>query len=75
MKSAAEEAKARSSMTSTFGSVMNPDMRDFKLSLDQVMKQKKKANMSDTMSTFFNDQDDDNSYEDVSFRWQLQATK
>ena len=28
-------------MSSTFGSVMNPDMRDFKLSLDQVIKQRK----------------------------------
>ena len=41
MKSAAEEKKARSSMSSTFGSVMNPDMRDFKLSLDQALKQRK----------------------------------
>ena len=41
MKNPAEEKKARSSMSSTFGSVMNPDMRDFKVSLDQVLKQKK----------------------------------
>lgn len=40
MKNAAEEAKARTSMSSTFGSVMNPDARDFKLSLDQLMKQR-----------------------------------
>ena len=38
MKNPAEEKKARSSMSSTFGSVMNPDMRDFKVSLDQVLK-------------------------------------
>jgi len=41
MKNPAEEMKARSSMSSTFGSVMNPDMRDFKLSLDQVLQQRK----------------------------------
>lgn len=41
MKSAAEEKKARTSMSSTFGSVMNPDAdRDFKQSLNQLMKQK-----------------------------------
>ena len=41
MKTAAEEKKARSSMTSTFSSVMNPDAdRDFKHSLDQLMKHK-----------------------------------
>ena len=41
MKSAAEEKKARSSMQSTFGSVMNPDAdRDFKESLNQMMKQR-----------------------------------
>ena len=34
MKNPAEEVKARSSMQSTFGSMMNPDVRDFKLSLD-----------------------------------------
>lgn len=43
MKNPAEEKKARSSMSSTFGSVMNPDMRDFKVSLDQVLKQKKRG--------------------------------
>ena len=41
MKNPAEEAKARTSMSSTFGSVMNPDGREFKLSLDQVIKQRK----------------------------------
>ena len=41
MKSAAEEKKARTSMSSTFGSVMNPDAdRDFKQSLNKLMKQK-----------------------------------
>lgn len=41
MKSAAEEKKARTSMSSTFGSVMNPDAdRGFKQSLNQLMKQK-----------------------------------
>ena len=41
MKSAAEEKKARTSMSSTFGSVMNPDTdRGFKQSLNQLMKQK-----------------------------------
>ena len=34
MKNAAEEKKARSSMSSTFGSVMNPDLKDFRLTLD-----------------------------------------
>ena len=47
MKNAAEDKKARSSMSSTFGSVMNPDLKDFKLTLDQVMKQRKKVNTFD----------------------------
>jgi len=34
MKNVPEERKARSSMSSTFGSVMNPDLKDFKLTLD-----------------------------------------
>ena len=40
MKNPAEEKKARSSMSSTFGSVMNPDTRDLKDSLEQVLKQR-----------------------------------
>lgn len=44
MKNAAEEKKARSSMSSTFDSVMNPNTKDFKLTLDQVMKQRKRTN-------------------------------
>ena len=47
MKNAAEDKKARSSMSSTFGSVMNPDLKDFKLTLDQVMKQRKKVTTFD----------------------------
>ena len=34
MKSTVEEKKARSSMSSTFGSVMKPEQYDLKLSLD-----------------------------------------
>ena len=47
MKNAAEDKKARSSMSSTFGSVMNPDLKDFKLTLDQVIKQRKKVTTFD----------------------------
>ena len=47
MKNAAEDKNARSSMSSTFGSVMNPDLKDFKLTLDQVIKQRKKVTTFD----------------------------
>ena len=41
MKSAAEERKARTSMSSTFGSVMNPDAdKDFKQSLESIMRKR-----------------------------------
>ena len=40
MKSAAEEKKARSSMTTTFGSAMKDDTKDFKRTLEQVLKQR-----------------------------------
>ena len=55
MKNPAEEKKARSSMSSTFGSVMNPDMRDLKGSLEQILKQRK-----------YNQDDSDNEREVVS---------
>lgn len=55
MKNPAEEKKARSSMSSTFGSVMNPDMRDLKGSLEQILKQRK-----------YNQDDSDNECEVVS---------
>ena len=38
MKNPAEEMKARSSMSSTFGSAINTDMQqDLKMSLEQIM--------------------------------------
>ncbi len=62
MKNPAEEAKARTSMSSTFGSVMNPDGgRDFKLSLDQVIKQRKQQG-------YLPDDSDDDGYEIVSLQ-------
>ena len=63
MKNAAEEAKARTSMSSTFGSVMNPDARDFKLSLDQLMKQRKRG--------FIHDEEDSDGMDVVSFSLSL----
>ena len=42
MKNPAEEMKARSSMSSTFGSAINTDMQqDLKMSLEQIMQKKK----------------------------------
>ena len=42
MKNPAEEMKARSSMSSTFGSAINTDMQqDLKMSLEQIMNQRK----------------------------------
>ena len=49
MKNPAEEMKARSSMSSTFGSAINTDMReDLKMSLEQIMQQKKPGEGSDS---------------------------
>ena len=59
MKNPAEEMKARSSMSSTFGSMMNPDMKDFKLSMDQVLKQRKR-------NTYAGSDDDSDGAEVVS---------
>ena len=43
MRNAAEEKKARSSMTSTFGSVMNPDAdRGIKQSLESIIKRRER---------------------------------
>ena len=49
MKNPAEEMKARSSMSSTFGSAINTDMReDLKMSLEQIMQKKKPGEGSDS---------------------------
>jgi len=38
MKNPNDEKKARTSMSSTFGSVMKPESRDFTLTLEQMLK-------------------------------------
>ena len=46
MKSAAEEKKARTSMSSTFGSLMNPDAdKDIKQSLESIMKRRELSHL------------------------------
>ena len=48
MKNATEEKKARTSMSSTFGSLMNPDAdRNTKQSIEQILKQRHKAAFDD----------------------------
>ena len=48
MKNLAEEKKARTSMSSTFGSVMNPDADNLKLSLEQILKQRSRGANADS---------------------------